>query len=43
MEGTIFNDTMQALGLQQHINKPTHHQDNILNLIFMEVNSDLKA
>ena len=42
-EATIFNDTVQALGLQQHVNKPTHHQGNIFDLIFTEVNSDLKA
>ena len=42
-EATIFNGTMQALGLQQHVNKPTHHQGSILDLIFTEVNSELKA
>ena len=24
-EATIFNDAMQALGLQEHVNKPMHH------------------
>ena len=37
MEATIFNDTMQALGLKQHVNKPMHHQCNILDLFFTEV------
>ena len=43
MDTTIFNVTMQAHGLQQHANKPTHHQGNILDLIFTEVSSDLKG
>ena len=43
MEASMFNDTIKALGLQQHVNKPTHHQGNILDPIFTEVNSDLKA
>ena len=43
MEATIFNETMQALGLQKHVNKPIAHQSNILDLIFTEVNTDLKA
>ena len=43
MEATIFNDTIKALGLQQHVNKPTHHPGNILDIIFTEVKSDLKA
>ena len=43
MEATIFSDTMQALGPQQYVNKPLHHQVNILNLILTEFNSDLKS
>ena len=42
IEATIFNDTMQAPGLKQNVNIPMHHQGNILDLIFTEVNSDLK-
>ena len=30
----IFNDTMEALGLQQHVDFPTHHAGN--NLIFLQ-------
>ena len=26
----IFNDTMEALGLQQHVSFPTHHAGNTL-------------
>ena len=43
IDTSIFNDTMQPLGLQQHVNKPMHNQSNIPDLIFTEVNSDLKA
>ena len=43
MEATIFNDTMQSLGLQQQVNKSTHNEGDILYLIFTEVNSDLKV
>ena len=39
---TLFSDTVQTLVLQ-HVNKPSHHQGNILDLIFTEVNIDLKA
>ena len=43
IQATIFNDTMQVLGLQQHVNKPMHHQGNIHHLIFTKINLDLKA
>ena len=33
----IFNDTMEALGLTQHVTQPTHNQGNILDLVFMEL------
>ena len=32
----IFNDTMQALGVIQHVTNPTHQKGNILHLIFTE-------
>ena len=35
----ISVDTMEALGLKQHITAPTHYKGNILNLIFMEAMS----
>ena len=30
---------MEALGLQQHVNQPTHQKGNILDLVFTEVTS----
>ena len=33
----IFNDTMEALGLEQHVKFPTHRCGNTLGLIFTEV------
>ena len=35
-DSIIYNDTMEALGLQQHIDKPTHRLGNTLDLIYME-------
>ena len=32
----IYKDTMEALGLQQHVSFPTHHTGNTLDLIFTE-------
>ena len=32
-----FNDTMEALGLQQHVNFENHCAGNILDLIFTEI------
>ena len=40
-DNIIFNDTMEALGLTQHIKSPIHKQGNILNLIFSEANGQL--
>ena len=40
-ENIIFNDTMKALGLSQ-VRTPTHRQGNILDLIYMKDNSQLK-
>ena len=37
----IFNDTMEALGLQQHVDFPTHHAGSNLDLIFTEITSQL--
>ena len=39
----IFVDTMEALGLKQHITAPTHYKGNILDLIFMETTSQIKV
>ena len=42
MENLIFNDTMEALGLSQQVRTLTHRQGNILDLIYIEDNSQLK-
>ena len=42
LENLIFNDTMEALGLSQQVRTPTHMQGNILDLIYIEDNSQLK-
>ena len=39
----IFIDTMEALGLKQHITEPTHHKGNILDLIFKKTTSQIKV
>ena len=36
IEAQISMDTMEALGLQQHVNFQTHHAGNTLDLIFTE-------
>ena len=38
----IFNDTMAALGLDQHVKEPTHRLGNILDLVYTELSSDLQ-
>ena len=35
-DSLIYNNTMEALGLQQHINEPTHRLGNTFDLIYME-------
>ena len=42
-EASIFIDTMMALGLDQHVTKATHHKGNNLDLIYTELNSDVKV
>ena len=37
----IFVGTMEALGLQQQVNQPTHQKGNMLDLIFTEVTSKI--
>ena len=39
----IFVDTMEALGLKQHIMEPTHQKGNMLDLIFTETPSQIKV
>ena len=36
----IFNDTMAALGLQQHVQGPTHKMGNTLDLIFSQLETE---
>ena len=38
----IFIDTMEALGLKQHVMESTHQKGNILDLIFTETTSQIK-
>ena len=37
----IFNDTMAAFGLQQHVQGPTHKMGNTLDLIFSQLETRL--
>ena len=37
----IFSDTMAALGLQQHVQGPTHKMGNMLDLIFSQLEVQL--
>ena len=39
----IFVDTMEVLGLKQHVVEPTHQKGNILDLIFTEVTSQMNV
>ena len=38
----IFNDTMAALGLDQHGKELTHRLGNILDLVYTELSSELQ-
>ena len=42
MEAQIFMDTMEALGLLQHVSFQTHQAGNISDLIFMEATSQFR-
>ena len=39
----IFNDSMEALGLKQHLMIPTHKSNNVLDLIFTEIISNISV
>ena len=39
----IFVDRMEALGLKQHVVKPTHQKGNILHLIFTKIISQINV
>ena len=41
-DNIIFNDTMEALVLIQHVKSPIHRQGNMLDLIFSEANGQLR-
>ena len=41
-DNIIFNDTMEVLGLIQHVKSSTHRQGNTLDLIFSEANGQLQ-
>ena len=38
-DAVIFNETMRALGLEQHISGPTHVRENTLDLIFIQLSN----
>ena len=42
-DDTIFNNTMTALRLEQHIYSPTHKLGNTLDLICTQLNSEVKV
>ena len=42
-EANIFNETMMAFGLTQHVTSPTHNRGNILNLIFSELGDAIQV
>ena len=41
VEAKFFSESIEALGLKQHSITPTHKSDNILDLIFTEILSDI--
>ena len=41
VDAQIFSESMEALGLKQHSITPTHKSDNMLDLIFTEILSDI--
>ena len=43
IENTIFNDTMVAFGFEQHVQGPMHRLENTLDLIFTQLQSDVKV
>ena len=42
-DASIFNDTMMARVLNQHVTEAMHNKGNILDLVFTELNSDLNV
>ena len=41
VDAQIYSESMEALGLKQHSMTPTHKSDNILDLIFTKILSDI--
>ena len=41
VDAQIFSESMEALALKKHSITPTHKSDNILDLIFTEILSDI--
>ena len=41
VDAQIFSDSMEALRLKQHLMIPTHKSNNVLDLIFTEIISDI--
>ena len=41
-EAQLFTDMMDALGLDCHVNFPTHQSGQSLDLVFMELLSEMK-
>ena len=39
-DSAIFNDTIEAMGLLQHVGKSTHKLGNMLDLIISEIQGD---
>ena len=42
-ENTIFNDPMIAFGFKEHVQGPMHTLGNMLNLIFTQLESEVKV
>ena len=43
IDAVVFNETMTALGLEQHILGPTHVRGNTLDLIYMQLSNSFKV
>ena len=41
IDSAIFNDTIEAMGLYQHVSFPTHRSGNTLDLILSEIQSPI--
>ena len=41
INAAFFNDSIEALGLYQHVTFPTHREGNVLDLVISEINSNI--